>query len=86
MRYKTATENEQMTKKVAWILTIIGGLALILGVTAVSLHVADRHHKREQTIELENRIEDMTRRLDRVIEKLQERALEETQREIEGMG
>ena len=70
-------------KKHWWTYAVVGGIGL--GGAVIVFHAVDRHHERKKIVELQNKIEDATRRLDRIIEKLQERALEEAQREIEGI-
>jgi len=62
-------------KKYWWTYAVVGGIAL--GGAAIVFHAADRNHERKKIVELQNKIEDAARRLDRILEKLQERELEE---------
>jgi len=62
-------------KKHWWIYAIVVGTAL--GGAAMVFHAVDRHHERKKIVELQNRIEDATHRLDIIIERLRERELEE---------
>ena len=69
------TRHIWMDKKYLGIYTIVGGIAL--GATVIACYAIDKQAERKQMTELENQIEDMTRRLDRIIQKLPERELEE---------
>jgi len=69
------TRHIWMDKKYLPIYAITGGLAL--GVAVIVMHAIDKQAERKQMTELQNRIEDTTRQLGRIMEKLRERELEE---------
>jgi len=69
------TRHVWTDKKHWWTYAVVGGIALCGAV--VVFHAVDRHHERKKIVELQNKIEDAARRLDRILEKLQGRELEE---------